>query len=193
MLARLAQPAGVVLGWRAVPETAGVRRSPAARTAGRRLLREARDLLGAASGGIRQRCGFCGAEDHGPLVADGVVLGVAYAPGLVVAAAASAIRVRALGVDVERDAGALPSLAALFAPAPPPDAAGWTAIEAAVKADGRGVRVDPASVTVDAGRAWVPGRDRPFEVTAAAAPAGYVISLAIDPAGTPDRGAGSAR
>jgi 4'-phosphopantetheinyl transferase len=193
VLARLPRPDGVVLGWRATSTTQGSGRSPEARAAGRQLLAEALGLLGAAGTRIRQHCPVCDADDHGPLASDGHVLSVSYAPGLVVAAAAEATVVRSLGVDVERNAGALPSLTALFAPAPPPDAAGWTAIEAALKADGRGLRVDPASVVVEAGWVRVSGRDRPFEVTAVSAPAGYVISLAIDPAGTPGRGAGSVR
>jgi len=136
-------------------------------------------LLGVADTGIRQRCEVCGGVDHGPLRSDDAAISVAYAPGVVVAAAAHA---RAIGIDVERDAGALPGLDALFAPSPPPDAGGWTAIEAALKADGRGLRVDPATVVVADGRARVPGHDRTIAVHRVTGPAGYVVSLAIDPA-----------
>ncbi|CAL4859207.1 hypothetical protein [Microbacterium sp. MM2322] len=179
MLVRLSHPDGVVVGWRTVPETAGSGRTAEARVAGRHLLREALSLLGVADTGIRQRCEVCGGVDHGPLRSDDAAISVAYAPGVVVAAAAHA---RAIGIDVERDAGTLPGLDALFAPSPPPDAGGWTAIEAALKADGRGLRVDPATVVVADGRARVPDNDRTIAVHRVTGPAGYVVSLAIDPA-----------
>lgn len=177
MLTRLSDPDGVVVGWRSVPVTAGGGRTPEARVAGRHLLREALTLLGAADTGIRQHCDACGDGDHGPLTNDHAAVSVSYAPGVVVVAAA---RARAIGIDVEADAGALTDLDALFAPARPPDAASWTAVEAALKADRRGLRVDPAAVVVADGWARVPGNDRPVAVHRVAGPAGYVVSLAID-------------
>jgi 4'-phosphopantetheinyl transferase len=154
------------------------------------LVHLASDLAPGAALGVTSVCALCG-EDHGPPLAHGapLALSVSSAGGLVVAAAAPLEAVSAVGVDLERDAGA-PGLAGLF-PGGEPDIAGWTRIEAVLKADGRGLRVDPAEVRIgpDSGgrlpggvRARVPGRPDPIEVVTVAGPAGFVLSAAVVPA-----------
>jgi 4'-phosphopantetheinyl transferase len=148
---------------------------------------------------VETRCDVCGATDHGRLrAASGEVLvSVSYAGTSVVAAAAPASAGRAIGVDVERlrDEGPLPGLAGLFAPAPPPDAAGWTLIEAAVKADGRGLTLPPERVVPlnESGRLLpggrrvsVPGRGSRIEAATVPGPDGFAISVAIDPGSESD-------
>ncbi|MFE1646003.1 hypothetical protein ACFM35_10530 [Microbacterium sp. P01] len=147
---------------------------------------------------IDTTCALCGADHGAPrAVVAPVALSVSYAGSVVVAAAAPRAVIARLGVDVERRAGAAgevqSGLAALFAPAAPPDLAGWTRIEAVLKADGRGVRIEPADVVGDArdaasarlpGGTWmrVPGVHDAFEVATvggADAPEGCVVSLAV--------------
>lgn len=132
---------------------------------------------------MQNTCLRCG-DAHGPLVAAHapVRLSVSYAGDLVVVAAAPSSAVEALGVDAERadDPDApLHDLTALFAPHRPPSTRGWTRIEAALKADGRGVRIAPDRVRADERNALVPGaapvqlRDVP------GLPAGVVATLAF--------------
>ncbi len=66
------------------------------------------------------------------------------------------------------------------------DVALWTRAEAALKADGRGLNIEPAAVRVelspDGWRAVVPGRSAPFEVRELTGPPGVVVSAAWLPA-----------
>lgn len=159
-----------------------------ASAAGRRLLTEAIAAAGEPGAVVTSHCDTCGGDDHGrPVVASGrTVVSVAYAAGLVMVAAAPAEAASAIGIDVETDrAGALDDLAALFAPHPAPDVRRWTQLEAALKADGRGIRVSPERVVIAqrAGRAFaeVPGREGLIELFDAPAPRGYRASLAVIP------------
>lgn len=194
MADRLVRIGPAVVGWTAVgAPLAGSRRHPDARVAGRHLLRRAVSAVGGIGLRLEQRCLACGGVDHGP-PRDGsgdTVVSVAYAVGVVVVAAARITDARAIGVDVEPDVGELPELAALFHPEPAPDAARWTAIEAALKADGRGILVAPESVSLDpdAGIALVPGRARALAIHTVAGPAGHVVSLALDSSEGPTPGA----
>lgn len=170
---------------------------PAARAAsfatGRHLLAGlAARLAPGEAFAVDSTCATCG-EDHGRPRSVGapLVLSVAYAGTLVVAAAALRGEVEAVGVDVERAGGVAPDLAALF-PRGAPDLAGWTRLEAVLKADGRGIRVDPSTVEVRTGAggpllrggsASVPGRSGRIEVATIAGPADHVMSVAVIPAG----------
>lgn len=115
---------------------------------------------------LSNACPSCGGP-HGPVRVDGVAapVGVSYArsrtTGATVAVAALAggpACARAFAIDAE------------FADDPVRDTAGaplslsisdWVRVEAALKADGRGVRVDPASIelrgTPDSWTARIPG------------------------------------
>lgn len=107
------------------------------------------------------------------------MVSLAYAGELVAAAAAPADRVMAIGIDVERGNAEtiLTDLSPLMAP--PPSLREWTRIEAALKADGRGLQVAPDAVRIPADAAFVPGRDHPIALHHAPAPPGYVVSLAV--------------
>jgi len=98
-------------------------------------------------------------------------------------------------VDIERMPRVGPhvrldELAPLFAPASPPDLAGWTLLEAALKADGRGVTVDVAKVQVGSpgsGRlpgsraVLIPGRAGSVDAGVVPGPDGFVLSAAVVP------------
>ncbi|MFS0733932.1 hypothetical protein ABC304_03310 [Microbacterium sp. 1P10UB] len=155
---------------------------------GRRLLvRLAADLEPGAALEIDTGCTTCG-EDHGRPRAVGapLALSVAYAGPLVVAAAARREEVGAVGVDVERESGAV-DLSGL-APAGASGLVGWTRIEAVLKADGRGIRLDPGEVRIDPtapgpllrqATARLPGRDKGIEVATVTGPAAHLLSVAV--------------
>jgi 4'-phosphopantetheinyl transferase len=163
--------------------------------AGRMLLARAIGEFTPGDFRLETRCAVCGAHDHGALrTASGQVsVSVSYAGDLVMAAAAAAHTARAVGIDVEAHGhdGAMDDLRMLFAPGDPPTIAEWTRIEAAVKADGRGLHLPPNLVVVSeqpgtllpGGRlVALPGRAMTIEVAAAPGPKGYSVSVAIDPA-----------
>lgn len=161
---------------------AGVRR--ARFIEGRRILRELiAELAPGTDPAAEARCARCGSADHGAprAVAALIVVSLSYSGDLVAAAAAPSAAVASLGIDVEAGGpdDVLGDLAELFAPADPPTRRRWTAIEAAVKADGRGLNVPPESVAVTAERAVVPGRPAPLELRDAGAPAGFTATLAL--------------
>ncbi|MCE4025888.1 4-phosphopantetheinyl transferase [Microbacterium sp. Au-Mic1] len=107
---------------------------------------------------IVRRCVQCGGPHGRPLLPDAPLhASIAYAEPWVVVAVTREQDSAAIGIDAEH-AGTMPALRALFAPADPPDLRGWTAIEAALKADGRGLALPPDQVrfTPD-GFATVPG------------------------------------
>jgi 4'-phosphopantetheinyl transferase len=194
---------GVLVGWAA---GADARSAVLAR-----LLQDA----GAPDDDVRHECPHCGSTEHGPLRTSSgtTVVSLSHAGGLTVGAIARADAAASVGVDVEaerdadaltagaiaaasagidveadRGSGRLAELAALFAPRPAPTLREWTMIEAAVKADGRGLRIAPADVRIDGGLAHVPGRG-PIAVAAVESPAGFLISVAIDPGSSrPGRG-----
>lgn len=166
--------------------------------AGRWLLLELIDAITeVADVGFTTTCERCGAEHGRPrLDRAAVAVSVSYAGSVVAAAAAHHRDAAAVGVDIERAPcdGAqarMHHLAALFTPAPVPDMAGWTLLEAALKADGRGVAVDFAEVRIGVsgtGRlpasrsVWLPGRTDAVDAAVIAGPGGFVLSAAMVPA-----------
>jgi 4'-phosphopantetheinyl transferase len=125
-----------------------------------------------------------------------IAVSLSYAGSVVAVAAAPHSDAAEVGVDIEREpsdgAGArLHDLGALFAPAPAPDVTEWTLLEAALKADGRGLAVDLAEIRVGVsgtGRlpasrpVWIPGRAESVEAAVVAGPRGFVLSAAMIPA-----------
>ena len=118
-------------------------------------------------------CRHCG-QLHGAVIVTGasVEVSVSYSAGIVVAAAAPASDVGKLGVDVEAD---LPDpvrdahLRRLLGGRSEAPLRHWCRVEALLKADGRGLRVDPATVRLD---------DPAYQVRDVAGPPGFLISLA---------------
>lgn len=118
------------------------------RESGRTLIRAlAAEFAPGADLRIEQRCPLCGGPHGRPQLPHAPVLAsVAYADPWVVVAVVGTQHAAAIGIDAEPD-GTAPDFSALFAPRDPPDLRGWTAIEAVLKADGRGVMVAPDQVT----------------------------------------------
>lgn len=129
--------------------------------------------------GVCARCG----ERHGPVELTGVpaVAGVSYARGLVVAAVAPSRTVGKLGVDVELDAADTTrtrDLERLLGRSRQPVLRRWTWIEAVLKADGRGLLVEPGDVRLRGRRASISGSTTRYQLADADGPSGYLISLA---------------
>ncbi|MBN9156634.1 4-phosphopantetheinyl transferase [Microbacterium sp.] len=128
---------------------------------------------------IEHRCPVCGGAHGRPVLPSAPVhASVAYADPWVVVAVAPDREVDALGIDAEVPDTTL-DLTALFAPAHAPDLAGWTAIEAVLKADGRGLLVPPNQVLfAPDGVASVPGGGA-FRILPVPAGPDLVVSLAL--------------
>lgn len=158
------------------------------------------DLIGELHGGqdlgFTTTCERCGADHGRPrLERTPVAVSISYAGSLVAVAAAHHRDAAGVGVDVEREPGDGAQtplhLGALFWPAPSPDITGWTLIEAALKADARGVAVDFGEVRVGAigsGRlpassaVHLPARADGVDAAIVPGPAGFVLSAAMVPA-----------
>lgn len=156
--------------------------------AGRALIRDrVRRLTGVDEVMLDSRCNRCGAPHGRPRTA-GVSMSVSHSDDLVVVAVRRGPG--SVGVDVEALASStrVADVAPLFATGLAPDLAGWTRIEAAVKADGRGFEVDPGDVVLrppsrDSDPAvWsavLRGRHSPIDVVTLAGPPGYMLSVAV--------------
>lgn len=157
-------------------------------------------LEGVATVTVSRRCSICGAEDHGSPSIPGapVVVSIAYAGSAVAVAVALQTETAAVGVDLERVTAAgrhapLGELGALFAPGAAPSLEAWTLLEAALKADGRGLRVEladciireaPAAASRDGAAEYevgAPGRAGPIEAAVLPGPEGFVLSVAAIP------------
>jgi 4'-phosphopantetheinyl transferase len=112
--------------------------------AGRALLRElAGELLGVdpAAVPLSAPCPDCGREHGRPrIIGSDLRVSLSHGADAVVTAAVGGARV---GIDVESATAVVADLAPLI---PHPTLVGWTRIEAVLKADGRGLRVDPGAV-----------------------------------------------
>ena len=170
-------PTGLRLAWAAAPE-------PDARRA------VAFGLLADLAPGARfvQRCPLCGGP-HGPVRVAGAKLhaSVTYAGGLAIVAAVpagSAPLITAIGIDAEAEADPQRDAVGLrgILGEGPATLRGWTRVEAALKADGRGLRVEPSTVSViedgDGWRAGIPDA-APVRGWDLDGPAGVVLSGAV--------------
>lgn len=145
----------VRLAWEAIAPGA------ARRDVAWRLLR---DLAPGAR--LTNACPRCGGP-HGPVVLEGspLVASVSYAGAFAVVGVAGVDEASRIGIDAElavdprRDVA---GFAGVLGPGRAADVRSWTRVESALKADGRGLRVDPALVeVVDGGTTWsarIPGR-----------------------------------
>lgn len=160
---------------------------------GRWLLATLVPEAASGAGFIESVCDQCGGDHGRPRVAGApFAVSVSYAGDMVAAAVASTDSASAVGIDIERrtsvDDDPLNELAGLFAPRTPPGLREWTEIEAAVKADGRGLRIPPSDVEfgersamlLPGGRVvHVPGRHERFEVAPAPGPPDHIVSVAV--------------
>ena len=151
---------------------------PQAFLAGRALLRGlAGELLGVAPADVPLSaiCPDCGGPHGAPTIAGSDLrVSLSHADGLVVAVAR---RGAALGVDVERSVLPAERLAAIGTLTGRASVRHWTRVEAVLKADGRGLRVDPSLVVIDTEVASL-GGDR-YVLHDAALPEGYTGSIAV--------------
>ncbi len=166
--------------------TAGLRRARLKQfVLGRVLLRRlVEELFPDATGwtvqpGVCPRCG----ERHAGVELVGVPAraSVAYAEGLVVAAVAPSETVSRLGIDVERDAHdqeRAEELRRLIGASRENVLRRWTRVEAVLKADGRGLLIDPGAVWLRRGGGWIAGGAQSYLVCEIDGPQGYLISLA---------------
>jgi 4'-phosphopantetheinyl transferase len=143
--------------------------------------------------GVCARCG----ERHGAVEVTGVpaVAGVSYARGLVVAAVAPSPPAGRVGIDVELDAADTTrtrDLERLLGRSREPVLRRWTRIEAVLKADGRGLLVEPRDVRVRGTHASIAGDTSRYELADVQGPSGYLISLAWSAAGSSAASAGPA-
>ncbi|MCR8670098.1 4'-phosphopantetheinyl transferase superfamily protein [Agrococcus sp. HG114] len=135
---------------------------------------------------VVQRCPDCGGPHGRPVVmepwaARGIGVSLAHAGEEHVVAAA---RGRRIGVDAERADAPPERLAAVrqLLDAHDEPLRRWTRVEAVLKADGRGLRVDPSEVEVDDASAIArgPGGDRAYALHDVEVGGGLVVTLAID-------------
>jgi 4'-phosphopantetheinyl transferase len=148
--------------------------------------------IAGGTGAIARSCPRCGSTTHGRPVAEaaGVHASVSYADGWVLVAVGDAGRVDAVGVDAEprsRARGA--ALHGVITPGRRTSLRRWTRVEAVLKADGRGLSVDPARVRISRGVRGVVARISepdaaesdgiPYRVRRVRGPRGLVVSLAI--------------
>lgn len=150
------------------------------------------ELLLAEIGGsgiqLSNPCPFCGGP-HGPVQVHGaaVTASVSYAAGFAVAAIAPVEAGRvgvdaAAAVDLQRDAA---GLGGVLGPGSRPSVRDWVRVEAALKADQRGLRIEPGQVrvTLDAEgwRAEAPSFAAPIRGEDRDGPAGILVSAALRP------------
>lgn len=180
MRAARSQPSGFVIRWARVPE--GMPRRDVAWSMIAELAGNPAALR------LRNTCPRCGGP-HGPVVLEGTELrgSVAYAGRIAVAAVTPAAGTIGFGIDAEARLDPVRDTAG-WDGVPGPGRRGtvreWTRIEAALKADGRGLHVDPADVVVRerADGTWsatLPGRREPAEGWDVPATSDLVVSAAI--------------
>ncbi len=135
---------------------------------------------------------------HGRVEVHGVlaVASISHTSGLTVAAVAPAATVGRIGVDVEAEAlGAdrVREVAALLRCPPGQALRRWTRTEAVLKADGRGLTLDPAAVRLGRGLAVVPDDPGDYRLADVPGPAGFRISVAWRGAAASAAAAGPAK
>lgn len=138
---------------------------------------------------VPRRCPRCGQPHAGPEV-QGVpaLASLSHSGGMVVAALAPSTQVCRLGVDVELDVvdgERNEDLQRLLGHSTERVLRRWTRVEAVLKADGRGLLVDPGAVWLRRGGAWIAGQTSSYLVAEVPGPAGYLISLAWTGAAAP--------
>jgi 4'-phosphopantetheinyl transferase len=114
--------------------------------AGRALIRDLSErMLPGAFRMLDSVCARCG-EAHGRPRLAGLGLSVSHAGDLVVVAVSATAADVGVDVELAQASDRMAELHPLFPGGAVPDLAGWTRIEAVLKADGRGLAVDPGAV-----------------------------------------------
>ena len=140
-------------------------RDASAPDAGRALLRRlAAEQLGVAPEDVplTQRCPDCGGPHGRPEIADSE-LRVSLARCALGAVAVAAWGAD-IGVDVEPSAQTPARLAAIEEVAGGTGVARWTRVEAVLKADGRGLRIDPRRVRIEGDIATIAGEPARYRI-----------------------------
>jgi len=145
--------------------------------AGRLVLRR----LGAAlTGGpveIIAVCPDCGGPHGRPEIAGSTLrLSLSHGAGVVVAAADWGARV---GIDIE-DLGQRAALDAIRSLTGEATVQRWTRVEAILKADGRGLRVDPSQVVIEGDVGWVRGEVTRYRLEERELAPGLRASIAVE-------------
>ncbi len=138
-----------------------------------------------AGAALSNPCPRCGGP-HGPVVVSGApfVASVTYAGGFAIAAVAATRDAAALGIDAEPEHDPRRDAAGMAGVLGDGEASvrDWVRVEAALKADGRGLRVEPATVAVTADtEGWtavVPGGDV-YAGRDLPGPPGLLVSVAV--------------
>ena len=140
-------------------------------------------------------CRRCG-QRHAGVELDGVPAraSVAYAAGTVVVAVAPTSEVSRLGIDAEPDLvdhARVEDLRRMLGASSEPVLHRWTRVGAVLKADGRGLLIDPGAVRLRRGGAWIAGQPASYVVAEVPGPPGFLLSLAwcsVAPAGAVQTG-----
>jgi len=154
--------------------------------AGRLLLRRlVAEVTGEAAASITvvAMCPDCGGP-HGRPKVPGLHVSLSHGDGVVVAAASRTL----VGIDIEPAEQSAERLAAIAEVAGAEvagaegagggDVTRWTRVEAILKADGRGLRVDPRTVRTDGGIGFVEDRPERYKLSEIELAPGVTISLA---------------
>jgi len=172
-------PRGIAVQWMPVPP------ETARRDVAWQLLRA---LVGDRAASITNACPRCGGP-HGPVrIAGGrVVASVTYAGGFAIACIADQASAAAVGIDAESVNDPRRSTAGMRGIIHPGGSSSlreWTRVEAVLKADGRGLRVAPAAVSLTEGdgawRATVEDSRRAFDGWDLPGPPGTILSVAVE-------------
>jgi 4'-phosphopantetheinyl transferase len=146
-----------------------VERDPDGFLQGRLMLRDLAVELGVANPIVDATCPDCGGPHGAPRIRDSNLrVSLSRCAGAVVVAGTLG---RGIGVDVElagADAAGVGSIAR------------WTTIEAVLKADGRGLRVDPDAVTIDGDIAWVRGSVIRYRILTGELDPGLEVRVAVE-------------
>ncbi|GAA1966201.1 chemotaxis protein CheY [Microbacterium deminutum] len=173
-------PSAVAVQWMPIPP------GTARRGIAWQLLRA---MVGAPAASITNVCPQCGAP-HGPvrIVGADVVASVTYAGGFAIVCTAGKAVAAAVGIDAESVSDPRRSAAAMrgiIHPGRSSSLREWTRVEAVLKADGRGLRVAPATVSLREGEgAWnatVEDSPRVFNGWDVPGPPGTIVSVAMEP------------
>ena len=144
--------------------------------AGRLLLRRlVSELTGTAAAEVvlDATCPDCGTQ-HGRVATPGLHVSVTHSRDLVVVAASDV----PIGIDAEGQPspGALDAIDAVAGEA---SITRWTRVEAVLKADGRGLRVDPKKVLFDGDLAWVEDSPERYRLSEVEVQPAAIVTVAL--------------